>query len=214
MGDVAVKSGSTGGSSGVRTRGNFTAPKPRPKPVQAQPSGPVDRASKPQKDEAPSQAGANAASNIASTFGAKSADTPGQRTVDYAREFEGMLSQDVKGKMENFTAAGGNTNNCADFVSSALQHTGRLDSHHIRVDELRQDLLDNGWRQIEQGEAQPGDVWMTESNKYGGRHTELVTQPGGTHTIGSNNIREGQQAITEREKTGGVFYTDRPAPTE
>lgn len=211
MADVAVRNSNT--SSKARTRGSVTAPKPRPKPVPAQ-SGPVDRGSKPQPAEAPSKAGTTAAANIAGAFGATPPDTPGQRTVDYARKFEGMLSQDVKGEMEHFTAAGGNSRNCADFVSSALKATGRLDEHHTSVGNLRQDLLDNGWRQVTQQEAQPGDVWMTESNTFGSRHTELVTQPGGTHTIGSNNISEGQQQITERPKEGGVFYTDRPAPEQ
>lgn len=145
-------------------------------------------------------------------------DGPGQASVDLARRFEGELSQDVKGQLPHFQAAGGNTNNCADFVSSLLQATGRGVEQTPRVNELREQLLEKGWSAIPPEEARPGDVWMTESDTYGSRHTELVSQAdgeGGFHTIGSNNISEGQQQIFEREKTGGVIYGYRepPVPT-
>ncbi len=135
---------------------------------------------------------------------------PGQASVDLARQFEGMLSQDVKGKLEPFGAAGGNTSNCADFVSSVLQASERGIERTPSVSELRAQLLEKGWEAIPREEARPGDVWMTESNTYGSRHTELVTTAGGTHTIGSNNISSTQQQIFEREKEGGIIYGHRP----
>lgn len=121
------------------------------------------------------------------------------------------MSQSVKGKMKHFQAAGGRSNNCADFVSSALQATGRGVKHTASVSELRQQLQKKGWKAIPRSEARPGDVWMTKSNTHGSRHVELVSAPGGTRTIGSNNIRKGVQQITERAKgPSGVIYGYRP----
>lgn len=139
---------------------------------------------------------------------------PGQKSVDLARRFEGMLSQDVAGKLGSFGDAGRKTNNCADFVSSVLSESGRGVERTEDVSKLRQQLLDKGWQVVPQDQAKPGDVWMTTSDKHGSRHTELVTTAGGTHTIGSNNIasRQPQQQIFEREKTGGLIYGFRPAP--
>ncbi len=146
--------------------------------------------------------------------------SPGQASVDLARRFEGQLSQNVKGKLEHFGAAGGRTNNCADFVSSVLQASDRGIERTPLVNELRQQLQDKGWSEISPEDAKPGDVWMTRSNTHGNRHTELVTQAdgqGGFRTIGSNNISDNQQRIFERDKTGGVIYGYRepqaPVPT-
>lgn len=135
---------------------------------------------------------------------------PGQRSVDLARRFEGMESQDVKGLLDNFQAAGGRTNNCADFVSSVLESSGRGIEQTASVGELRQQLLDKGWQAIPSDQARPGDVWMTVSNQVGSRHTELITTPGATHAIGSNNVAEGQQEIFEREARPGIIYGYRP----
>lgn len=140
---------------------------------------------------------------------------PGQASVDLARKFEGQKSQDLKGKLDNFQAAGGTTNNCADFVSSVLETSGRGVEQTASVSSLRKQLLDKGWTAIPADKAKPGDVWMTNSNTHGNRHTELVSQTdgkGGFHTIGSNNATSRQQYITEREKTGGVIYGYREPP--
>ncbi len=128
----------------------------------------------------------------------------GQAAVDLARRFTGQESYRIKGQMPHFTAAGGKTNNCADFVSSALESAGRLSGHHVNVRELEQSLIKQGYRQVPANQAQPGDVWINHSRG----HTELVTQAGGTRTIGSNNDRPGHQVISERAKnTGsGVYY--------
>ena len=123
----------------------------------------------------------------------------------------------MKGKLDNFQAAGGNTNNCADFVSSVLETSGRGIEQTPRVNELREQLLEKGWSAISAEDAQPGDVWMTESDTYGSRHTELVSQvdgEGGFHTIGSNNVSSDQQRITERPKEGGVIYGYRDPEAE
>lgn len=129
----------------------------------------------------------------------------GQASVDYARQFLGRDSYTLKGQMQNFTAAGGKTNNCADFVCSALQSTGRLRGHFVGVRALENALKQQGWRQVPANQAKPGDVWISNSRS----HTELVSTPGGRKTIGSNNIRQGFQRISERDKDpgSGVFYT-------
>lgn len=145
---------------------------------------------------------AGATNNAGSTTTSPSGS--GQAAVDLARKFEGQESYKIKGKMPNFTAAGGQTNNCADFVSSALESTGRVKGHHINVKEFEKSLINQGYKQVSAKDAQPGDVWMNHSRG----HTELVSKAGGTATIGSNNDRQGHQVISERAKstTSGVYY--------
>ncbi|MFN8614020.1 MAG: hypothetical protein U0931_41190 [Vulcanimicrobiota bacterium] len=129
----------------------------------------------------------------------------GQAAVDYARRFLGRDSYTLKGQMNHFTAAGGKTNNCADFVSSALESTGQLRGHFVGVRALEGALQRQGYRRVPAQQAKPGDVWISNSRS----HTELVTAPGGRKTIGSNNIRQGFQRISERDKNpgSGVYYS-------
>ena len=129
--------------------------------------------------------------------------------VNLARSFLGRNSIDIKGEMPHFTAAGGNTNNCADFVSSCLESQGLLKGHEINVERLEMSLIKQGYKKIRPEEAQARDVWI--SNGRG--HTELVqgTQNGQLKTIGSNNVQPGFQKITERQKdlTSGIVYSKR-----
>jgi cell wall-associated NlpC family hydrolase len=137
-------------------------------------------------------------------------DGSGQDAVDLGRKFLGQNSADIKGKLPNFTAAGGQTNNCADFVSSLLESTGRIKGHHINVEEFERSLRAQGYAQVPAGQAQPGDVWI--SNSRG--HTELYA--GNGRTIGSNNDRPGHQVISERPKapgTGVYYHLAKPAKT-
>lgn len=129
----------------------------------------------------------------------------GSDPVELGRKFLGQNSADIKGKLPNFTAAGGQTNNCADFVSSLLESTGKLKGHHVNVKSMEKELIKQGWRQVPASQSKPGDVWMNHSRG----HVELVTQAGGTKTIGSNNDRPGHQVISERAKdpNSGVYYT-------
>jgi len=122
----------------------------------------------------------------------------GQSAVDLGRRFLGQNAWDIKGLLPNFTRAGGQTNNCADFVSSLLESTGRIKGHHINVGELEQSLLKQGYVAVPADQMQAGDVWI--SNSRG--HTELVT--GKNRTIGSNNDRPGHQVISEHYKTPGT----------
>lgn len=134
-----------------------------------------------------------------------SAGASGSNAVDLGRRFLGQNSIDIKGKLPKFTAAGGQTNNCADFVSSLLENAGTLKGHFVNVKGLESALKQQGWRQIPAAQAKPGDVWMNHSRG----HVELVTQAGGTKTIGSNNDRPGHQVISERAKSpsSGIYYT-------
>lgn len=135
-----------------------------------------------------------------------------QAAVDYARQFLDRDSYTLKGVMDNFTAAGGKTNNCADFVSSALESTGGLKGHYVGVKALEQALIEQGYRRVSGADAQPGDVWMNTSRG----HTELVGSQGAKTLIGSNNIRPGFQRISEHpnDPNKGVYYhRDEPSKT-
>lgn len=122
------------------------------------------------------------------------------RAVDLAKRFEGMDSKSVKGKLPGFTAPGGNTNNCAAFVSACLEHTGALPKGggSASVSSLRSKLKSAGWKKIPPSQAQKGAVWMTKEGK--GSHTELVASAGAKQTVGSNNVRKGFQKISTRNK--------------
>ena len=129
----------------------------------------------------------------------------GSDAVALGERFLGMNSIDVRGKLPNFTAAGGQTNNCADFVSSCLESTGQLNGHFVGVKNLEQNLLKQGYHRIPAEQAKPGDVWMNESRG----HTELVAAPGGKRLLGSNNDRPGHQVISEKPHNGGGVYYSR-----
>lgn len=116
----------------------------------------------------------------------------GQRAVDVARQFLGQRSYDIKGRMPHFQAAGGLTNNCADFVSSALQSAGMLGGHEINCKRMEQRLIREGWRQIPASQAGPGDVAFNPSRGH------VVLCQGNGMMIGSNNVRQGLQYVSEK----------------
>ncbi len=130
------------------------------------------------------------------------------KAVDIAKQFEGQDSKSIKGKLPGFTAPGGNTNNCAAFVSACLEHTGALPKGggSASVSTLRGKLKSAGWKKVPGNQAPKGSVWMTAEGK--GSHTELVAAPGGKATVGSNNVAKGHQKISTRNqpKTNGEFY--------
>ena len=116
----------------------------------------------------------------------------GQRAVDTARQFLGQRSYDIKGRMPHFRAAGGLTNNCADFVSSALRSAGMLGGHEVNCRRMEQRLLREGWRRIPAQQAGPGDVAFNQSRGH------VVLCQGNGMMIGSNNVRQGLQYVTEK----------------
>ncbi|MBS2037213.1 hypothetical protein JST97_19655 [bacterium] len=144
---------------------------------------------------------ANGACPMPGNFG-----NSGSAAVSLGQRFLGQNSIDVRGRLPHFTAAGGQTNNCADFVSSCLESTGGLQGHHVGVRALEQALIRQGYRRIPASMAKPGDVWMNPSRG----HTELVATPGATQLLGSNNDRPGHQVISQkpnRNPEGGVYYS-------
>jgi hypothetical protein len=178
------------------------------------------------KEGAASPGGSSMAAGLAQNFGAKSVDAakkagtsdPGQAAVDDARKFLGEKSQDLKGQLDNFQAAGGKTNNCADFVSANLMNNGLLQGKQVNVDRLREQLQKEGWSTVDAADTKPGDVAFYNNN----RHVELVSQAGGTKSIGSNNqdpdTRKpvaGQQWVTERDMDPSqVTYWHHPQPAQ
>ena len=90
----------------------------------------------------------------------------GQGAVDIARRFLGQRSRDIKGKRPHFQAAGGLTNNCADFVSSALRGAGMLGGHEINCRRLESRLQREGWKRIPASQAGPGDVAFNQSRGH------------------------------------------------
>ena len=116
----------------------------------------------------------------------------GQRAVDVARQFLGRRSRDIRGQMPHFQAAGGLTNNCADFVSSALQSGGMIGGHEVNCRRLEQRLMREGWRRIPANQAGPGDVAFNQSRGH------VVLCQGNGMMIGSNNVRPGLQYISEK----------------
>lgn len=154
-----------------------------------------------------SPGGAGGPAGAAPAGGAEQAGAGGggaaARAVDVAKKYEGQDSKSLKGKLPGFTAPGGNTNNCAAFVSACLEHTGALPKGggSASVATLRQKLQKAGWKKVPPQQAQKGAVWMTKPGQ--GSHTELVAAPGGKQTIGSNNVRQGFQKITSRNKNAG-----------
>ena len=131
----------------------------------------------------------------------------GSAAVAMGRQFLGRESWSIKGQLPHFTAAGGQTNNCADFVSSCLESQGLIRGHHVNVRELEQSLLRQGYRPVPFHMAKPGDVWINASRG----HTELVqgfdARRGGVSLIGSNNDRPGHQVISNGFSRSGVVYT-------
>jgi len=127
----------------------------------------------------------------------------GSAAVDQAKKFLGQNSIDLKGKLPNFTAAGGVTNNCADFVSSCLENAGLLKGHEVNVGHLEESLKKQGYVQVSREQSQPGDVWISDS----AGHTELVAEAGGKTLIGSNGSES--QKVSEDKYSGtkgGRFY--------
>ncbi|MCA9778130.1 MAG: hypothetical protein KC800_15480 [Candidatus Eremiobacteraeota bacterium] len=149
--------------------------------------------------------GAGASSSTGS--GGSGGSGSGQAAVDMARKFAGKDSSSIKGKMPHFTAAGGVNNNCADFVSSALESQGLIKGHHINVKAMEQELKKQGYVQVPASQAKPGDVWMSHSRS----HTELVATKGATKLIGSNNNGDSRQEITEHanQPSSGIIYQKR-----
>lgn len=127
----------------------------------------------------------------------------GVRAVQTARGFIGQRSASLFGRLPFFRAAGGATNNCADFVSSVLRGAGLLRGHYTYVPTLEQGLRQEGYVRVPRHQSRPGDVWISSSRS----HTEIVAEPGGRLLIGSNNNGRWFQTITQHAPwNAGVYY--------
>ena len=127
----------------------------------------------------------------------------GNAVAALAEKFLGRDSASIKGELPHFTAAGGRNNNCADFVCSLLESNGQIDQHIVNVKSLEQKLISDGWQQVSAANAQPGDVWISDSRG----HTEIVEKSGNPPTlIGSNNNGDHIQEITRATQSSGVYY--------
>jgi len=95
--------------------------------------------------------------------------------------------------LPHYEAAGGPTNDCADFVSSVLMTAGKISFHENLVVNMRDKLHHHGWHNVKKHQAQPGDVWLCASG--GIEHVALVSKGGGAEVIGANG--SGTEHITE-----------------
>lgn len=99
----------------------------------------------------------------------------------------------LKRNLPHYQAAGGQTNDCADFVSSVLMTAGKISFHEINVADMKTALLSHGWHTVPKHQAQPGDVWLCLSG--GIQHVTLVSGGGGSRVIGANG--SGTEHVTE-----------------
>lgn len=89
---------------------------------------------------------------------------------------------------------------CANFVTSVLQKSGKINWHSNRVDETAARLKKQGWKTVPASEAKPGDVAIVN----GSEHVELVDSNvnGKVTLIGSNNANaDGSQRVTRDSYT-------------
>lgn len=130
-------------------------------------------------------------------------------SVDMAKQYLGNSSISLKGKLANFSAAGGTGNNCADFVSAILANTQgfKKKPEDANVATFAKNLQAQGWQKVDKSQSRPGDVVIIN----GSQHTELVTKAGGTEAIGSNGGATDQKIGTDSLSGSGKqeFYQKR-----
>ena len=146
--------------------------------------------------------GANGASGASGSSPISGANTD---VLEYAKKFLGTNAKDLKGVMPNFQDVGNGRKDCADFVSSVLQNTGKLNGHYNRVVDLEAALKKQGWVEVSQEQAQPGDVYLYTGEN--GNHTEIVAEPGAKKLIGSNNVNADH---SQRVSYGNVAQSKKP----
>lgn len=140
----------------------------------------------------------NATSSSSSTGGGAAA------SVEMAKKYLGQPSIALKGKLDNFTAAGGTGNNCADFVSAILENTQgfKKTPGDASVATFATNLQKQGWKKVSKAQSKAGDVVIFN----GSQHTELVTKDGGAEAIGSNGGSTNQTIKTDSLAWGSQEY--------
>lgn len=125
-------------------------------------------------------------------------------SVEMAKKYLGNSAISLKGKLANYTAAGGTGNDCADFVSAILANTQGFKKQpgDASVATFKKDLEAQGWRKVDKSQAKAGDVVIFNGNQ----HTELVTKDGGKEAIGSNGGATNQTIKTDSLSWGSQEY--------
>jgi hypothetical protein len=125
-------------------------------------------------------------------------------SVEMAQKYVGNSAISLKGKLANYTAAGGTGNDCADFVSAILANTQGFKKKpgDASVATFKQSLLSQGWKKVDKAQSRPGDVVIFN----GSQHTELVTKAGGKEAIGSNGGATNQTIKTDSLSWGSQEY--------
>lgn len=126
-------------------------------------------------------------------------------SVDMAKKYLGQSAISLKGKLDNYTAAGGTGNDCADFVSGILANTQgfKKTGGDASVATFKTHLEQQGWKKVSKAQSKAGDVVIFN----GSQHTELVTKDGGAEAIGSNGGSTNQTIKTDSLSWGSQeFY--------
>ena len=125
-------------------------------------------------------------------------------SVEMAKKYVGNSAISLKGKLDNYTAAGGTGNDCADFVSAILANTQGFKKKpgDASVATFKQDLLAQGWKKVDKAQSKAGDVVIFN----GSQHTELVVKDGGAEAIGSNGGATNQTIKTDSLSWGTQEY--------
>lgn len=152
-----------------------------------------------------SSGGGSSAAGSSSDVASSGASGGGaEASVAMAQKYVGNSAISLKGKLANYTAAGGTGNDCADFVSAILANTQGFKKKpgDASVATFKQDLLAQGWKKVDKAQSRPGDVVIFN----GSQHTELVTKAGGKEAIGSNGGTTNQTIKTDSLSWGSQEY--------
>jgi hypothetical protein len=129
----------------------------------------------------------------------------GNASVDMANDFLGDRTIDVKGKLDNYSAAGGTGNNDADFVSAILANTQgfKKQKGDAAVSIFKENLIKQGWKKVDKAQAKPGDVVFFN----GVQHVKLVSKEGGVQGVGASGTPK-EQSIQQDNLQWGTpeFY--------
>ncbi len=128
--------------------------------------------------------------------------------VALMKQLEGLRTDKVSGLLPGYNVGSRKDKNCAQFVSSVLEATGRLEQGNTTVRGLEERLKEEGYYLVSKEDARPGDVYIKDG------HTEIVASDGAATLMGSNNVEftQDEQYITEVnnmgsfDRVGGRYY--------
>lgn len=142
------------------------------------------------------------------TSGSGTPNSGGAGAVQLAESKIGQQAQNVS--MANYSHAGGQTNDCADFVSGVIANTEgfKKSAGDASVSTFKADLQKQGWVQVSKQDSQPGDVAIIQGG--GVSHTELVASKGATSAIGANGTSQETVSKNNLDWASGVTYWHKP----